>query len=116
MCGDPARLSATARGAVETVDNEVFFSAVSAVEISIKYELGQLSLSDSPERWVPAARARLRLLPLALDETAAVRMASLPRLHRDPFDRMLVCQAMAAGLTLVTPDSMIQQYTVATLW
>ena len=89
---------------------------MSAVEIAFKHELGQLTLPAPPAMWVPASRVRLQMQSLPLDEEAALRMASLPRLHRDPFDRMLICQALESGLTLVTPDPMIRQDVVPTLW
>ena len=65
---------------------------------------------------VPEMRRRDRVEPLALDEPAALAVAQLPDLHRDPFDRMLICQAIMGGLTLVTPDPLIRQYAVPTLW
>jgi Uncharacterized protein conserved in bacteria len=61
-------------------------------------------------------RRRHQILPLPLDEGAALACAKLPELHKDPFDRMLVCQGIMAGLTLLTPDPLIAQYPVATLW
>ena len=96
--------------------NEVFLSSVSAWEIAIKHSLGKLPLPRPPAVLVPDERQRHQILPLALDETAALATAKLPDLHKDPFDRMLVCQAIMGGLTLLTPDPLVTQYPVATVW
>jgi len=55
-------------------------------------------------------------VPLPLDETATLMLSRLPDLHRDPFDRMLVCQALTSHLTLVTPDETVRAYPAPTLW
>jgi PIN domain nuclease of toxin-antitoxin system len=115
VTGD-ASLSAPARKLFSDPANEVFLSSVSAWEIAVKHSLGKLPLPRPPSVLVPAERQRHQIEPLALDEAAALFSAKLPELHKDPFDRMLVCQAMVGGLTLLTPDSLITQYPVATIW
>jgi PIN domain nuclease of toxin-antitoxin system len=114
VSGD-ARLSATVSAAVLDPDNQVFLSAVSFWEISIKHSLGKLPLPQPPAQFIPQQREAHRLTPLALDEAAVARLGSLPALHRDPFDRMLICQAQAYGLTLAASDPLIRQYPVALL-
>ena len=109
-------ISEPARAACSDPGNEVFLSAVSAWEIALKHALGKLPLPDSPARYLPSARARHGFEPLALDEEAVLQLPKLPALHGDPFDRMLVCQAIAHGLNIVTPDAGITQYPVRTLW
>jgi PIN domain nuclease of toxin-antitoxin system len=113
--GSPA-LSATARRLFADGDNDVYLSAVSAWEISVKHGLGRLPLPQPPSRFVPRERARHGIEALALDEGAALAVHRLPELHHDPFDRMLVCQAIAGGLTILTPDEQIAQYPVPTIW
>jgi PIN domain nuclease of toxin-antitoxin system len=115
VTGD-ASLSAPARKLFSDPANEVFLSSVSAWEIAVKHSLGKLPLPRPPSVLVPEERQRHQIAPLALDEGAALFSAKLPELHQDPFDRMLVCQAMVGGLTLLTPDSLITQYPVATIW
>jgi PIN domain nuclease of toxin-antitoxin system len=66
--------------------------------------------------FIPDLRARHQIESLPPDERAALAVAQLPTLHRDPFDRMLICQTIMGGLTLVTPDPLITQYAVPTLW
>ena len=65
---------------------------------------------------MPAQRAAHGIEALPVDEEAALHVGKLPDLHRDPFDRMLVAQAIVGGLVLVTPDGPIWQYPVRTLW
>lgn len=110
------RLSATARSTFADPENEVFLSAVSSWEISVKHALGRLPLPALPSRLIPELRDAHGIEPLALDEESALYLERLPPLHRDPFDRMLVCQAIARGLAILTPDDAIRGYPVRTLW
>lgn len=111
-----ASLSQRARDAFVDPTNEVYLSPVSAWEIAVKHRLGKLPLPRSPATFVPEERVRHHIAPLPLDEAAALATERLPDLHRDPFDRMLVCQAIMGALTLVTPDPLVTQYPVPTLW
>lgn len=97
-------------------ENELFLSAVSSWEIAVKHSLGRLPLPEAPERYVPAQRILRGIDALLLDEEAALHISRLPNLHRDPFDRMLVCQALVGGMMIVTPDPEIARYPVRTLW
>lgn len=113
---DAPALSPAAREAVLEPANRVYFSVVSAWELAIKYRLGKLPLPMDPWHYIPQLRQRHRIDTLPLHEEAALAVARLPSLHRDPFDRMLVCQAVQESLAIVTPDSLVQQYAVRTLW
>jgi PIN domain nuclease of toxin-antitoxin system len=113
---DDDSLSAEARRLFVDPANEVFLSSVSTWEIAVKHGLGKLPLPRPPAVFVPEERRRHQIEPLALDEGAALAVAKLPDLHKDPFDRMLVCQAVMAGLTLLTPDPLVTQYAVAAVW
>lgn len=109
-------LSARARALYTDPENEVYLSAVSAWEIALKHALGRLPLPEPPERFVPAQRRRHGIDALPLDEESALHLARLPALHRDPFDRMLVCQAIAHGLVVLSPDPLVTQYPVRATW
>jgi PIN domain nuclease of toxin-antitoxin system len=113
--GDPALSPAAAR-LFTAPENEVFLSAVSAWEIAVKHQLGRLILSDLPDRFVPAQREAHAIEALPLDEESTLHLSRLTPLHRDPFDRMLVCQAIVHGLTILTPDPLIAQYPARTIW
>jgi PIN domain nuclease of toxin-antitoxin system len=109
-------LSESARRALIDPENDLYLSSVSSWEIVVKHSLGRLPLPEPPERYVPAQRQARGIERCSLDEEAALHLQRLPSLHRDPFDRMLICQALTAGFTLVTPDPEIARYPVKTLW
>ncbi len=111
-----ARLSARARELFEDPGNEVSLSAVSAWEVALKHAAGKLPLPAPPGQFVMHQRKAHGIVALPLDEEAAAHLPRLPALHRDPFDRMLVCQAIAHGLSILTPDLQISQYPVRILW
>ncbi len=96
--------------------NAVWLSAVSSWEIAVKHALGRMPLPDPPERFVPRERERHRFAGLPVDEASTLHLGRLPPLHQDPFDRMLLCQGIEHGLTIVTPDRLITQYPVRCIW
>jgi PIN domain nuclease of toxin-antitoxin system len=116
IAGGSDRLSNKARDLFRNPDHEVFLSVVSGWEIAVKHGLGRLPLPEGPERFVPARREKHEIEALPLVESACLHIGKLPPLHRDPFDRMLVCQAIDAGLTILTPDELVRQYPVSTAW
>ncbi|MFV1960114.1 MAG: type II toxin-antitoxin system VapC family toxin [Planctomycetota bacterium] len=113
---DASPLSRVARETYRTCDNEVYLSTVSAWEITVKHALGRLPLPSSPATFVPALREAHEIESLPLREEESLYLHRLPTLHRDPFDRMLVCQAIVGGMLLLTPDPAIQQYPVRANW
>ncbi|MCB1035188.1 MAG: type II toxin-antitoxin system VapC family toxin [Acidobacteria bacterium] len=112
MNGSPERLSATAREFLESADNELFLSSASVWEVAIKAASGKLVLPQATDRWVRQRMARNRLTALPIHTEHALRAAALPLVHRDPFDRMLVAQAQAEGLPVLTADSNLKAYDV----
>jgi PIN domain nuclease of toxin-antitoxin system len=114
--GDLAQLPPRVLEACQETETELYLSAVSAWEIAVKCAAGRLSLPEEPAVWVASRRERNGVASLAITEEAAVQVTKLPVLHRDPFDRMLVCQAVSEGLTIVTPDPLIRQYMVRVFW
>ncbi len=109
------RLPEGIRDSIRDLNNEVYLSVVSLWEATVKYKLGKLPLPQSPEAYVPAMRQQHQIASLSLDEASVSRLAGLPLLHRDPFDRMLICQALAHGLVLVTVDEAVASYSVPVL-
>jgi len=96
--------------------NEIFLSVVSVWELSVKHALGKLPLPGTLDRFVAEERERHGIAALALNERAVFHLHKLPPLHRDPFDRMLICQAIEHDCVLLTPDPLIVQYPVRTQW
>lgn len=115
ISGSP-KLSEPAEDAIRDSDNEVFLSVVSVWEIGVKNALGRLPLPAPPEQFVPEMRESHLLTTLPLDEESTLQLGHLPDLHQDPFDRMLVCQALQHHLVLATPDESIRQYSARSLW
>jgi PIN domain nuclease of toxin-antitoxin system len=116
LIAEPEQLSPSAREICATGHNELFLSAASAWEIAVKFALGRLPLPRDPADYVPAQRALHDIQSLPIDERSALQISKLPPLHRDPFDRVLVSQAITHGLTLITPDALIQQYPALRVW
>ena len=113
---DAPELSETARKLFADAGNDVYLSAASSWEIAVKYAAGRLPLPEPPGLFVPARRKTYGIQDLPLEEEAALHVARLPRLHPDPFDRMLVCQSIIHGLAILSPDPLIAQYPVRVLW
>lgn len=113
---DAEELTARARGLFTDPGNEVYLSVVSAWEIAVKHAIRRLSLPDEPRLYVPRQRERHRIRSLPLDEASTLQVSVLPRIHDDPFDRMLICQAMVHGLTILSPDEAMGKYPVAITW
>ena len=106
---EPERLSRAARALIEDEHNDLLFSAVSLWEIAIKAGLRRSNFQ------IDVGELRRNLFDNGYSEIAAsgahaVALANLPLIHKDPFDRMLVAQAMAEGLTLVTGDPVVARY------
>ena len=108
---DWERISESARAAIADPNNEVLVSAVTGWEIGIKKARGRLVAPDN----LAAVVEEKRFEHLSLTFVHAERAAALPPHHRDPFDRMLIAQAQAEGLVLVTRDSRLADYEVATM-
>jgi PIN domain nuclease of toxin-antitoxin system len=112
---DPERLGLAANDALIEDDAELLVSAVVALEIAIKYAIGRLELPMPPERFVPEGIRKLAGDPIVIGHREALGVAALPPIHRDPFDRLLVAQAIAYDATLVTGDHRLADYPVQTL-
>lgn len=113
---DNSKLSDLARETIADERNEPVFSVVSAWEIVTKAGLGKLKIPDPPEKFVidQVSLNDLEVLPMHLGH--ALRVHDLPDHHRDPFDRLLVAQALAEDLVVLTADPLISQYPTKTLW
>jgi PIN domain nuclease of toxin-antitoxin system len=110
---EPERLSVKARRHVESGENVV--SVASYWEVVIKVQKGLVSISDLATWWRQATElTSARVLPIRPSHITA--LAGLPVLHKDPFDRILIAQAKAEGLVLITSDRPISEYPIQTIW
>jgi PIN domain nuclease of toxin-antitoxin system len=112
---EPNKLSQRAREAVETTDNELYLSAVSALEVALKVRRRRLHSLTSGSAFTEAATG-LGTRPLPVSLTHALRVYEMPRYHDDPFDLLLIAQGMVEGLSIVTNDRMFVRYDIEVVW
>lgn len=96
--------------------NEIYLSVVSIWEIMLKRKMGQITFASAVSEYVEREKAKNSLRILFLNDTSIYHLNKLATIHKDPFDRMLICQSMEHGLTLLTPDPAIRRYPIKTLW
>lgn len=114
ISADP-KLPPRFRADIQDPANDVYLSVVSVWEAVIKHGLGKLPLPAPPASYLPQQRNAHGIATLPIDEDAMPHLAGLPLLHRDPFDRLMVAQALEHGLTVVTVDPDIASYGVPLL-
>jgi PIN domain nuclease of toxin-antitoxin system len=113
---EPERINPQACQLIADGREELYLSAASSWEISIKSALGKLRLPSTPSRLVPEAMAAQGIRPLPITHTHALAVSALPLHHKDPFDRLLIAQAKAEGMTILTADRSFAQYGVEVFW
>jgi PIN domain nuclease of toxin-antitoxin system len=113
---DDDRLRESTRTVIGDPDTRLLLSAASAWEIAIKSAHGRLDMARSVEAVLTTVLVQARFERLAIEFEHAVVAATLPGIHGDPFDRMLVAQAMTLGCPIVTQDPKIARYPVETIW
>ena len=112
----PEKLSAAARDALLAADNAVSVSTASLWEIAIKLSLGRIELASDWFAMVEAGRARIGARWLTVEAVHCRQVAVLPWHHRDPFDRLLVAQAVCEDMTLISRDRVLAGYPAPVLW
>ena len=113
---DAPKLSAECRRILDDGANDVLLSAVSGYELAYKVSQGRLTLPETPDDYVRSRLVANGFEALSIELDHALRAASLPLLHRDPFDRLLVAQAQLEGIAIVSADPAIAQYDVEVIW
>ena len=113
---DDTRLSEAAREVISDGGRELLFSAASGWEMAIKIGLGKLNVTGPLSSYLPARLLEngIGVLPVSLRH--AMGVTELPNYHRDPFDRLLVAQAMAEDLTVLTADPLVTRYPIQIIW
>lgn len=114
MQTEPERLGG-ALDLVEQPGSTLLLSAASSWEIAIKHGLGRLALPLTPERYVPDRMRATGVQGVPIEHAHALAVASLPPVHRDPFDRLLVAQAQALDLPILTADPVLARYPIRTI-
>ncbi len=96
--------------------NDIFLSTISFWEIITKNRLAKLPLPEPPKQFIQKHRIKHMISSLSLEEDAVLHLYDLPFYNKDPFDRMIICQSIENGMAILTPDSLITQYPVRTIW
>jgi PIN domain nuclease of toxin-antitoxin system len=113
---DDPKLSERAKSIFLDADNELLCSAVIGFEIAVKYSLGKLDLAEPPREFMENRLRNNALKPLAVTLAHTYRLAHLPFHHRDPFDRLLVAQALEEDLPLLSADEILSAYGIRRIW
>src|SRR3989344_5988198 len=106
----PSKLPQRVRLLCEKEGTLLYLSSISCWEIAQKYHRKRLILPEHPSVFIPDARMEFNIYALPLEEKEALRMESLPPHHRDPADRLLICQALERNMPIITNDKLIQKY------
>lgn len=112
---EPHRLSAAATAVIRDPANEVFYSSASIWELAIKSRLGKLAIGRSLPELV-RIQATYRIAEVAVNSVHCLEVEALPLIHKDPFDRLLIAQALVESLALVSADQVVAKYPVKVLW
>ena len=113
---EPSELSPQAAQLLGDAGNNLFLSDTSIWEITLKHSRGKLPLPKAPRVWIPGKITRHRLQIIPITREALFRSGELPKVHPDPFDRLLAAQAMEGGLVLVSPDEPLSALGAARVW
>jgi len=112
---NPEQLSKAAVDIVHNEDNKIYVSIASLWEIAIKTSIGKLEIKNSMEE-IAGICLKYKIELLAINPQHLDWIANLPQIHGDPFDRLIISQALAENLTIVTKDSIMPKYDVNTIW
>jgi PIN domain nuclease of toxin-antitoxin system len=112
---DAERLSDTAYSLIENADNEIYLSSASAMEISHKIKMRHI-IVNNPLAFITEQMNLNMIKPLPIDVSHALYVAKLPNFHQDPYDRLLVSQAILESLPIITSDSKLEPYDVKLIW
>jgi len=116
LISDHENASAVAKAHFLDSRNQLYLSAVSSFEIAVKYSLGKLELTEPPALFVPNRLKANALIPLNVTIEQTLVLANLPFHHRDPFERLLVAQAIVEEIPILSADKVLSQYSIQRIW
>ncbi|MGD9287740.1 MAG: type II toxin-antitoxin system VapC family toxin [Desulfobacterales bacterium] len=116
MAAEPTKLSTKVSGIVQASNNRLMLSAASGWEIALLWHLERVELPDQPQRFIPEALQKLSVIPLPIGFVAAISAATLPLIHHDPFDRIIIAEALKENVSVLTKDRRFADYGAHTLW
>jgi PIN domain nuclease of toxin-antitoxin system len=114
--GPVERINKIGREVLGSGQDEIYLSAVTSWELSIKMRLGKLQLPAPPAKCIPAFMAKQGLRPLPVTHIHAVGVYDLPLYHHDPFDRLIIAQAIAEEMSVLTADRVFEEYPTEVVW
>ena len=115
-CMGDSRMSSAARSAIQEGGNKRLLSIASLWEVAIKHSIGKLELTDPFERFVSEGLQKVECTPLGVEIAHLSQLVTLPFHHRDPFDRLIVAQALDEQLPIVSVDTDLDAYGVQRVW
>ena len=113
---EPDKLSETVSGTMANVGNALLLSAASGWEAALLWKLGRISLPSEPQRFIPEALHRLSITPLPIGFDTSIAAATLPMIHRDPFDRLIVAEAGKLDIPVLSKDRVLKRYEIQVIW
>jgi len=109
-------LPSVVKEVIKSPENDIYLSVASFWEILVKEKINKFKFPTKAARYIPLQRSKHFIESLTLEEEAITYLSKLPDIHKDPFDRILVCQSLHHNMPLLTPDSMLQGYPIKTVW
>jgi PIN domain nuclease of toxin-antitoxin system len=116
LAQQPSQISAAAAGAIDDPANDLGVSEVSLMEVVLKHAAGKLPLPDAPRVWIPAKLDFHQLQLLSLTPEVIYRCGELPKVHADPFDRLLAAHAIEVGMPVLSPDWSLSLLGASRIW
>jgi PIN domain nuclease of toxin-antitoxin system len=116
LAAEPNRLSEKARHLLSDANHELFLSHASAWEIHMKHQTGKLRLPQKPRTWIAQQLVARGVSDLPIDLETIHQTSDLPAYHKDPFDRLIIAQAIVHDFRLLTPDPVFRRYRIAPIW
>lgn len=110
------KLSREATRLINLDSTNLFLSDVSVWEICLKHSAGKLKLPGEPRQWLPSRMAFFQVRSIAISQAAIIRSGELPRVHTDPFDRLIAAECMEQGTTILTPDEPFSRLGASRIW
>lgn len=116
IINNPKKLSNNAKNIFQDTRNKCFLSIISFWEIMILHSLKRINFKSNPEEMLikKCKKENINILPLSI--TSIFKLDKLPQIHKDPFDRIIICQALTNNLSILTPDKEISKYSVDVIW
>ena len=116
LCCSPEKLSVNATKSIDDINNQLYLSDASVLEISIKHSIGKLTLPEAPENWIAEQTQAWQIKFVEMTRQDIYESAKLPWLHKDPFDRLIIATTKNHAFSVISPDYIFAEYSVNVVW